>query len=89
MGAKGITGYFASIDLATLKPGGPGEDKTIRNSVDETGKAPCQLKANTITLALPYADLGRKPGQVVRIAVKEYGGDFKDAWLPAVALQLK
>jgi hypothetical protein len=89
LGGQAHTGTFTSYGIKTWKKEGDGgsfETQLMPMASDSYGTA----AGKTLKIAVPYAKLGLRPGQTVRVAVRESDGPFDaSAVMPDARLKLK
>jgi hypothetical protein len=91
---KKATGHWAAVDLQRLSmPGGEMTQDTVVDSMGMGGRASrhTPITGTVVSGAFDYADLKVKPGQTIRLLIREEGGevDMADAEFPMVVLTLK
>ncbi len=79
--------YFSSFKVARFAQG----ESSAKSIHDVFWKSPRQpITGDTVQAAVPYADLGVKPGQTVRVAIREAdAGPMEDAYFADVTLALR
>ncbi|HSM13102.1 MAG TPA: hypothetical protein VLA66_03475 [Thermoanaerobaculia bacterium] len=85
LGGLPQTSHFAAWSVRKVKEG------ELANAHDVFWESPRgEIEGRTLSVTVPYAELGLEPGQRVRMAVQEAGGGLgAEAFLPEVRLTLK
>jgi len=91
---KKATGHWAAVNLQRLSmAGGEMKQDTIVDSMGMGGPASkrAPITGTVVSGAFDYADLKVKPGQTIRLQIREEGGEVEedDALFPVVLLTLK
>jgi hypothetical protein len=89
-----VTAHYAEASLERLKGTGRYDTETVVDLMGFPGRkeaAHSPIAANVVQAALDYADLKVKPGQTIRILVKEACGDMAPdhGYFPEILLTLK
>jgi hypothetical protein len=79
--------YFSSFKVARFAQG----ESSAKNAHDVFWKSPRQpITGDKVQAVLPYTELGVKPGQAVRVAIREVdAGPMEDAYFTGVTLSLR
>jgi len=83
--------HWAGIDLERYQGKGPYDKKSVVDSMGFSGsKASVQtpISATTVLGVIDYADLKVKPGQTIRLLIRETSGKMEDSF-PEIWLTLK
>lgn len=87
--AKAVESAHGSVDVEKLATGEAHGDRVL-SSLAKEATAMTALSGNTVTASIPYATLGLKPGQDVRILVREDAAGFDaKSFFPEVTLAVK
>lgn len=81
-----VKDVFGTYDVEPFKKGESGWDVFMRYNADDKAQERrvkhCSISGKEITVKIPYAELGIKPGQVIRVWVREAQDADLNATLP-------